>query len=86
MRKANAAKERAEKILPRRSEHFLYVDHAKGKGSKLFSLPCELNLEGVIAKKAESPYDPASAQPYWIKTLPIARRRDEATGSIINAA
>src|SRR5215218_6492091 len=50
-------KEKLKQILPLRSAHVLYVDHAVGAGRRLFELACELDLEGIVAKRADSPYD-----------------------------
>lgn len=75
-------KAKLKQILPRRSEHVLYVDHAKGSGKKLFALACELDLEGIIAKNADSPYDPTSTQPYWIKIKNPAYSQKEGRGDL----
>jgi ATP-dependent DNA ligase len=35
----------------------LYVDHIKGAGTELYQLACQLDLEGIVAKRAASQYD-----------------------------
>jgi bifunctional non-homologous end joining protein LigD len=60
-------KEKLKRILPSRSNHILYVDHTKGGGTNLYRLACQLDLEGIVAKKADSPYEDNERQPNWIK-------------------
>jgi len=38
-----------------------------GNGTDVFRRVCELDLEGVVAKKISDPYDPAIAR--WFKIL-----------------
>jgi bifunctional non-homologous end joining protein LigD len=52
-------KEKLRRILPSRSAHLLYVDHTRGSGRRLYQLACELDLEGIVAKRADSPYTTA---------------------------
>ena len=60
-------KRKLKRILPARSAHVLYVDHTRGSGTELFRLACQLDLEGIVAKKADSPYGESAAEPHWIK-------------------
>jgi bifunctional non-homologous end joining protein LigD len=60
-------KARLKRILPSRSAHVLYVDHAKGAGRKLYELACQLDLEGIVAKRENSPYEDNDRTPHWIK-------------------
>lgn len=62
-----ARKQILKRLLPRGSTHVLYVDHVRGAGSKVYRLACELDLEGIVAKKADSPYEENWSNPYWIK-------------------
>jgi ATP-dependent DNA ligase len=57
----------------------LYVDHTRGAGIELFRLACQLDLEGIVAKRADS----YTKDPHWIKVKnrPTARRKGEATCS-----
>ena len=41
-----------------------YVDHVKGNGTHLYRLACRLDLEGIVAKKADSPYEDNESDPY----------------------
>src|SRR5688572_10886658 len=59
-------KEKLKQVMPSRSPHLLYVDHTKGAGTELYRLACQLDLEGIVAKKADSPYDDM-ARGNWIK-------------------
>ena len=52
-----ARKERLRRILPARSPHVLYVDHTRGTGTELHRLACQLDLEGIVGKRANSPYE-----------------------------
>jgi bifunctional non-homologous end joining protein LigD len=49
-------KQRLRRILPARSPHVLHADHTRGTGSELSRLACELDLEGIVAERADSPY------------------------------
>jgi bifunctional non-homologous end joining protein LigD len=60
-------KEKLKRILPSRSAHILYVDHSRGNGTALYRLACQLDLEGIVAKRAESPYTDSTNERYWIK-------------------
>src|SRR5688572_29747377 len=50
-------KEKLKRILPSRSAHLLYVDHTRGSGIELYRLACQLDLEGIVAKRADSIYE-----------------------------
>jgi bifunctional non-homologous end joining protein LigD len=62
-----ARKQLLKRILPTGSAHVLYVDHMRGSGTKLYRSACQLDLEGIVAKKADSPYENNWTDPYWIK-------------------
>jgi bifunctional non-homologous end joining protein LigD len=59
-------KDKLKRMLPSRSPHLLYVDHTRGSGTELNHLACQLDLEGIVAKKADSLYDDI-ARGNWIK-------------------
>jgi bifunctional non-homologous end joining protein LigD len=61
-----ARKRQLKQLLPARSAHMLYVDHIKGSGIELYQLACQLDLEGIVAKRAASQYD-HNANGDWIK-------------------
>ena len=60
-------KERLKCILPSRLPHVLYVDHTRSSGSELYRLCCQLDLEGIVAKRTDSPYEDNERTPHWIK-------------------
>jgi ATP-dependent DNA ligase len=60
-------KEKLRRILPSRSAHLLYVDQTRGGGRRLYQLACELDLEGIDAKRADSTYTENDSDRHWIK-------------------
>ena len=60
-------KAKLKKLLPSRSPYILYVDHTRESGTELYQLICQLDLEGIVAKKADSVYDDNSKSRHWIK-------------------
>ena len=56
-----------KRIFPSPSTHALYVDHTQGAGTELYRLACQLDLKGIVAKRADSPYDNQTAPPPWIE-------------------
>jgi bifunctional non-homologous end joining protein LigD len=53
-------------IVPRRSSVVLHAGHVRRRGCDLFAEVCRKDLEGIVAKRAESVYDVA-AVPGWLK-------------------
>lgn len=49
-------KKRLRNVLPDHSETVFYVDHIVGSGKKFFELIKQRDLEGIVAKPADSPY------------------------------
>ena len=81
-------KARLKKLLRRKQSRMLYVDHIEGCGHKLFEKICELDLEGIVAKRKDSQYRPTEKpSPYWIKIknpkYSQAEGRDEIVGTSI---
>lgn len=62
-----ARKQALKHLLPKGSAHVLYVDHIRGSGVQLYRVSCALDLEGIVAKKADSPYELQWSDPYWLK-------------------
>jgi hypothetical protein len=60
-------KQRLRLILPARSPHVLYVDHTRSTGTELYRLASQLDLEGIVAKRANSSYENNERAPHWIK-------------------
>jgi bifunctional non-homologous end joining protein LigD len=48
------------------SERFRYADHQLEHGKELFALAERNGLEGIVAKRADSPYV-SDRSPYWVK-------------------
>ena len=59
-------KRRLRKLIGRRHSRLLYLDHLETNGSGLFRKACELDLEGIVAKRKTAAYR-AMVKPYWIK-------------------
>jgi bifunctional non-homologous end joining protein LigD len=58
-------KHRLRSILPKDSERLMYCDHVERDGESLFSLACENDLEGIVAKRKFDPYLPDQVS--WLK-------------------
>jgi bifunctional non-homologous end joining protein LigD len=56
-----------KRLLPARSADILYVEHTRGAGTDLYRLACQLDLEGIVAKRADSPYGEMDTARDWIK-------------------
>ena len=61
-------KKRLRKIIPKSGSHVLFLDHIENDGVKLFECACQLDLEGIVAKRKSSAYRATEqGSPYWIK-------------------
>src|SRR5437899_1602816 len=60
------------------SDRFRYADHQLEHGKELFDLAAQNGLEGIVAKRADSPYI-SDRSPYWVK-LKITRTVDAVVG------
>ena len=61
-------KARLKQLLRRKRSPVLYVDHIESRGHELFEKVCEMDLEGVVAKRKQSQYRPTEKpSPHWIK-------------------
>ena len=60
------------------SERFRYADHQLEHGKELFDLAAQNGLEGIVAKRADSPYV-SDRSPYWVK-LKITKTVDAVVG------
>jgi bifunctional non-homologous end joining protein LigD len=79
-------KEKLKRILPSRSIHVLYVDHTRGSGTELFRLACELDLEGIVAKRASSLYEDNPNGRNWIKIKNPSYSQKEGRGDLFKRA
>jgi bifunctional non-homologous end joining protein LigD len=74
-------KAKLRRLLPSRSTHVLYVDHTKGAGQRLYELACQLDLEGIVAKRAASPYGQDANGKDWIKIKNANYSQKEGRGA-----
>ena len=81
-----ARKDRLKWVLPTRSPHMLYVDHVRATSTELYRLVCQLDLEGIVAKKADSPYEDNRSDPYWIKIKNPDYSQKEGRGDLFKRA
>jgi bifunctional non-homologous end joining protein LigD len=81
-----ARKQMLKRIIPAGSAHVLYVDHTKGSGTHVYRLACQLDLEGIVAKKADSPYEDNGSDPYWVKIKNPAYSQKERRGDLFKRA
>jgi ATP-dependent DNA ligase len=51
-------------------------------GQRLYDLACKLDLEGIVAKRAESPYREDARNPHWIKIKNPAYSQKEGRGDL----
>jgi bifunctional non-homologous end joining protein LigD len=79
-------KAKLKRLLPSRSAHVLYVDHTKGSGQRLYELACQLDLEGIVAKKAASPYGQNAKGKDWIKIKNPNYSQKEGRGDLFRRA
>jgi bifunctional non-homologous end joining protein LigD len=79
-------KEKLKRILPSRSPHVLYVDHSRGNGTALYRLACQLDLEGIVAKRAASPYGQNAKGEDWIKIKNPTYSQKEGRGDLFKRA
>ena len=75
-------KARLKQLLRWERSPVLYVDHIEAHGRQFFEKVCELDLEGIVAKRKAAVYQAADKpSPYWIKiknpTYSQAEGRDE---------
>jgi bifunctional non-homologous end joining protein LigD len=60
-------KARLRDVVPTRQSksRLRYHTHVERHGKALFQLTCERNLEGIVCKRRDSPYD--TRRPLWVK-------------------
>jgi bifunctional non-homologous end joining protein LigD len=59
-------KERLRKLIPSGTPILLYVDYIKANGMELFKLAASIGMEGIIGKRADSPYVGGRSR-LWLK-------------------
>jgi ATP-dependent DNA ligase len=53
--------------LPKLSSVVLYASYVDGRGCGLFAEVCAQDLEGIVAKRKASAYDPTTPVSPWLK-------------------
>jgi bifunctional non-homologous end joining protein LigD len=79
-------KAKLKRILPSRSPHILYVDHSRGNGTALYRLACQLDLEGIVAKRADGRYEDNPNVRNWIKIKNPAYSQKEGRRDLFKRA
>ena len=59
-------KRRLRQLLSRRDDGLQYVEFLEGDGATIFAHACRLGLEGIVCKRADSPYR-AGPSKTWLK-------------------
>jgi len=72
---------RLKAILPARSRAISETLSVPGRGSELFELMCANDLEGVVAKRLEDPYEPRVR---WLKIKNRSYSQAEGRGDLFN--
>jgi ATP-dependent DNA ligase len=65
-------KKRLKAIVPASPSFFFYVDHIEEKGKDLFALACANDLEGIVAKPKQAPYDAKRTKWFKLRIRTIA--------------
>ena len=73
-------KRRLRELLSRRDDGLQYVEFLEGDGATIFEHACRMGLEGIVCKRADSPYR-AGPSKTWLKVKnrahpSIARMKD----------
>jgi bifunctional non-homologous end joining protein LigD len=68
--------ERRERLaeLELNGERWQVPDHVVGRGRELLEASAEQGLEGIVAKRLDSPYEPGRRSPCWIKIKNVERQ------------
>src|SRR5690349_18433926 len=62
-----ARKRALRRVVPRRADRLRYLDHVVGRGVDLFRAVCELDLEGIVSKRADGVYTSDCDATTWVK-------------------
>jgi bifunctional non-homologous end joining protein LigD len=71
-------KRHLRRIVPRRADRIRYLDHVVARGTDLSRAVCELDLEGIVAKRRDGVYtsDPAATTWANVKNRDYSEVRD----------
>jgi bifunctional non-homologous end joining protein LigD len=62
------------KLLPAKNETIFVSTDFNATGTEFFEMAKQMNLEGIIAKKADSEYIPGARSPQWVKIKTSTRQ------------
>ena len=62
-----------QSLIPKKNSSLHYSDHIQGSGDDFFEQACQFELEGIVSKKADSPYLEKRSQS-WLKTKCVKRQ------------
>jgi bifunctional non-homologous end joining protein LigD len=78
-------KARLKRLLRRKRSPVLYVDHIEADGRQFFEKVCELDLEGIVAKRKSAAYRATEKpSPYWIKVKNPKYSQAEGRSELFN--
>jgi bifunctional non-homologous end joining protein LigD len=60
-------REQLRAIIPAKSDHIFMSDNFEATGAEFFEAANKMGLEGIIAKKDDSPYIPGARSKAWLK-------------------
>jgi bifunctional non-homologous end joining protein LigD len=60
-------KHRLSKLFPTKMDQILVLSSLEPNGEWLFDMALQLELEGVVAKRLDSPYQPGARSLDWLK-------------------
>lgn len=60
-------RKRKLKTLIQSKGSLLYCDHIEEQGERLFEIVCQTDLEGIVCKPRNSPYQFTETHTYWLK-------------------
>ncbi|RYF98926.1 MAG: DNA ligase D, partial [Chitinophagaceae bacterium] len=66
-------------LLPKKHDTIMFSDDFKATGTEFFEMAKEMNLEGIIAKKADSGYVTGARSPDWLK-IKTSKRQEVIIG------
>jgi ATP-dependent DNA ligase len=74
-----------KQLLRRKQSPVLYVDHFEERGREFFQKVCELDLEGIVAKRKSAAYRATEKpSPYWIKIKNPKYSQAEGRDELVN--
>jgi bifunctional non-homologous end joining protein LigD len=78
-------KAQLKRLLRRKRSRVLYVDHIEACGRQFFEKVCEMDLEGIVAKRKHSQYRPIEKpSSYWVKIKNLKYSQAEGRNELFN--